>query len=580
MSVTFKYLEDCFQEEAELLPEFDFAKADIPMLKLMKMQSSFKLEYDDVKGPVIKQENYVDLCIDTLKIANQENIDIFVSPEYAIPFSLFDHIIKESDIQPKNGKLWCLCCEGIELSVFNNEIIKWKERNIKVIDDAIIDIHENNFVDVLIYIFKLNNDCLCFVPQLKTHPMADGNLECEQSGLSLGKVIYRIGKNKPNMLCSIICADALNSAYIGVSSLFERGDENIILLHPQMNMAPRNNVFSNLRQTIFSNHYGNNLIYISVNCAAGTELIRKSDNKAIKIRNPWSCVYIKNTDKEWVDTQRRFRTINNSRGIGYGYLENLRVDVWYSINENHLSVAKIRKPRSGAPSVNTPKTNLLAEKLFVTNESSDSWIEMACYTCGNDLRNFLEIEKEYEYPLEERDKEKRDKFFGICFGDLEEGQLKIRADEICMNVSISVDEECSTYRREKIRAYHSLLECLRDGKLPHEFDNLKENHMLCLKDGIFNLISKEDEKNKIMVAYISEENEARKVADKFDEILKTQIVDLIRSESIDLIRLGSNMNLCCVFTKDIKNGRTKNYPEFNPKINAPQRTVQNNSIKR
>jgi hypothetical protein len=47
-----------------------------------------------------------------------------------------------------------------------------------------------------------------------------------------------------------------------------------------------------------------------------------------------------------------------------------------------------------------------------------------------ELLNIMEDEMDYIFPIK-ADKEKRDKFFGVCLGNLEVGQLSIDENEIC-----------------------------------------------------------------------------------------------------------------------------------------------------
>ena len=585
--VLFKYIEDLFQEEdVELIPHFDFCQGTPPMFTLMRLQSKLNIVYDEINGPVINDDNYNLLCRQAIKLAKSENVDIFITPEYAVPFSIIDEIATDTtdELRPSKRKIWCLCCEGIELSKFKKAIDRWEELGIRVLKDVLNNIITSNFVDTLIYIFKLENNTLCFVPQLKTIPMSDKNLECEARGMTCGETIYRIGKGKVNQLCTIICADALNYRDICLNTIFETGNENIIMLHPQLNSKPRYDAFSNLRHTLYNNQDGNHLIYITANCAFGTSLKGLYCTKPNETEIPWSCIYIKNQNDNWLEKERKFRRNNLEKGINYGFLDKFKLDVWYSIKEENIQIIKVIKPRIGGGSVHTPNINVLAEKLLQYSSCIGNWDLIDKYEYKDNIEDLIAIDSDdYKYPLE-ANKEERDKFFGLCFGDTEYGQLLIDSDEICKLVSIHVDNECEEIRRNLLNNYPLLVEWLNNRKLPKEFGILVDQHKFTLEDDIFNLVSTNSkDTKKIIVAYAPNEQKAKRIENIFKKLIRERINFAmekgLEEEAMRLIT-GSNKINYCIFTRQDRTSKIITYPSFNTSIKATERVEDLVSIKR
>lgn len=585
--VVFKYIEDLFKgEDAELIPEFDVCEGSPQIFNLMRLQCKFNIEYDDITGPVVNDINHKILCREAMKIAKSEQVDVFITPEYSIPYSIIDEIVEDNKelMRPERGKIWCLCCEGCTLDSLKNSLNKWEGLGIRIIRDAIDSVISNSFVDALIYIFRLGDNTLCFVPQLKTYPMADRDLNCEENGMCCGQIVFKIGKNKANKLLTIICADALNSRYICLNKIFEVGDENIILMHPQMNFKPRYDDFKDLRQNLYSKVEGDNLVYITANCAFETVLKNINTCHVDKIKNPWSCIYIKNRSSDWLNKQRELRNRNIKKGMRYGFLDKLKLDIWYSIKEENIQIIKVIKPRRCGAAVTTPNVDVLVNKLYQPSLDNNTWDTMVDeYKYDDDIENLIAVDCDnYKYPIT-ADKEQRDKFFGLCFGDTELGELAIDKDEVCKLVSMHIDEECEEKRRDKLNNYPVLIECLNNAKLPKEFGTLVDNHIFTLKDDIFNLISNNDDERKIIVAYANNEKEAKRIEGIFRDLIGDRLNYVFKHRLLEEIKYldpGSNRVNYCIFTMKDRTTQIITYPNFDKSITAKERVEDITSIKR
>lgn len=583
--VTFKYIEDLI-EKKELIPEFDACSEYSQTFSLMRLQCKGNIYYDEINGPTISDKNHLLLCTETIKLARLAKSDILLTPEYSIPYSIIDEIIenKDGDLRPEQNKLWCLCCQACKIDEFRAMLNRWKTKGALLIENAVNDIAVNSFVDVMLYVFCLKDNSICIVPQLKTHPMADGELKGEQNGMCLGKLIYKIGKDKPNQLCTIICADSLNRRMIGLSNIFQNENENIILLHPQLNVKPRHDAFADLRKDLFNYSDGNSLVYITANWACNTNIINSNTQETNSIKNPWSCIYIKDFSEDWLNKQRELRKRNYVKGIRFGYLKKLKLDIWYGIEEENIQIIKIKKPRGCGAAVTSP-VNVVTTQIFIPSSERNNWIKQSNFKYKDNIDQLIAADSDdYKYPLQ-AEKEDRDKFFGFCLGNLEIGQLSINNEEICNLVSMHVDSECEELREMALDNYNKLVYCLNNIKLPKRFGDLANSFTLTLDDNIFNLVSKGGERRqKVIVAYAKNEKDAKEISARFEKLLdERKLYVLCHAESsseLEYLHHGSNKSNYCIFTQE--NGTTKiiTYPKFDDSIDAADRVSDLTSIVR
>lgn len=559
MSVHFKYVEEYLNEE--LLPEFDVCETTRSVFSLLRLQCKGKLTADSVRGASFNDKKHDSLCRKALKRARVKNADVFITPEYSIAPELIDEIISQRNLQPPYGKIWCLACQGETVNDFEERVAEWEHRGAHVIKACLEYASLQNFVAPLVYVFRLNNNKICLIPQLKSIPMADRNLSCEGAGLSLGKTIFIFGRNKPNQLCSIICADSMNYE-ISLVKLFP-GNENVILLHPQLNIKPRYPDFSLFRSQIFRNAVGSRCIYITANWAAGTEVKIISSEEVKKITNPWSCIYIKNRDPNWLENLRKLRKANLKKGLGFAYWRPVKVNIWYSCKKENLQFMYIKKPGQNAPAVTQPNLEVSHVETFLPSPDRREWlIGSSLFNEELDYLKFLKRQDPYDCPREFT-VEERDIFFGLCLGNMEEGQLTADRDEVCGRLGIEIDDECNEARREAADRFLKLVDCLIKKRLPQYLKHFREDHKMGLEYP-FNLFhsphGKEEKRDqRALVAYVESEKIAEIVAEKFSH-------------------LTGNKQSICVFTVKYGSHDIVTYPKVEVSITAGKNFSDSTSI--
>ncbi|KIL42307.1 hypothetical protein SD70_01975 [Gordoniibacillus kamchatkensis] len=455
--------------------------------------------------------SHLDKCREALRLARAERAHLLVTPEYSIPLALIGEMLDRPELQPRPHTLWCLGCEGVSWDDFQNHIMQWGDKAIvgkKTLEGVI----ENRFAGFLLYVFvSAPGDKLCLVPQLKLQRMREPVLVCESSGLSLGKAVVRFGEGGGNELLAILCADAFHPDIRSGSLLFpDREQKHYIVLHPQLNPAPRSDDIAALRQAIFSGKPGVSTVYVTANWAAGTTVRLEHDPApALSIRSPWSCIYRRFTSLDgaqpWFERLREVRSRNLRHGLGLAFHPEKKYKVWFADKSEHIQQIQLAKPYDGGPEIARPVGTVQAERAYRPSETGGGW-QAAELAFAADLPQPLAAEAagDYAYPLTAGIGD-RDKFFGYCLGHLEEGELHVSDKERNARISVHIDDQCEPERVRSAEMVVRLIRCLkRDGPVPSQLRRLHGGYRFQLAaEAPLNLLPRSgSEDSGALVAYV------------------------------------------------------------------------------
>lgn len=444
LPVNFKVIEDILN--IDIIPEFDICSRKSGTFSMMRLQCKANIIADLVNGVRSEEQSHYNLCINAINKAIENNSDILITPEYSIPLKLVTKIVQDSNLQPKSHKIFCLSCGATTVQAFRNLLDAWETDGAYVVRYALDNnAQEKKFVNALIYVFKLSNSKLCILPQLKTKYMADPFLKCEAGGLTLGSTIYVFGRDNPNRFCSLICADVLNDE-IDRTQFQPTGNEHIVVFHPQLNPHPRHTTFSSFRHRFYELSSGSKVIYITANWAEGTTVKDAQSSETETFLNPWSCVYIKNSNENWITSLSKLIASNHCLGIGFSYWEKYRVNIWYSFKEENMQEICIKKPNLTGTCVLRP-SEVVGINTYIPSARKDSWEQYrACFT--ETLPSIIpNLPPKFCYPCTATTAQ-RDRFFGLCFGNFEEGQYIADDCELCARMGVYIDDECQKIRDE------------------------------------------------------------------------------------------------------------------------------------
>ena len=460
-------------------------------VSIIKWQCKGEFISDTNRGIILEDELHINKALSYVKCAKETKAGLVLTPEYSFPYTVLEKIIDNKDLWPDKGKLWCLGTQGDSYNKFKDRIVRWKGlRNVLVEDIAYNKLSVKNFVSSLIYLFKNEKDELIVIPQFKIGPMHDPWNQYEGGNLCEGSVIFIFDVSgntiSNNRFLSVICSDVL---YVEPNEIINNigSDNNITLFHPQLNQKPRHHSFIDFRNRfITSNNTHRRLI--TLNWAEGTSKC----NSEYHFNIPWSAFYQKSKHNfdalEADDNFRKLRMQNHKKNLFYTYNKNKRIDIWFSSIEEHCLLFHISKDSvENVSQLATHKFEPIAKSFYAFNTKENKWVEELC-ACKQDLFNIIgELDNEYSYPLNvcKSDStkcineccvmDKCDYFFGLCFGDFEEGQLICEEDETLHRLVVVGDIEINRKRKQKAELFKALIELLKAGVFPDEFEEFKDN---------------------------------------------------------------------------------------------------------
>lgn len=477
----FKFVSSIFPEHDGL----EICKANGEPIKILQWQCHGELIADPRKGVYSNTVNFIKKAYAFLDLALEEKADLVLTPEYSFPYKIISKICSDQSKWPKPGKLWCLGSQGDDYDSFVKKLDIWsKFPNVVIIKNGIELASSKFFISPLIYLFRLKNDELCILTQLKTSPMADAWNEFEAPGLSTGKNIFVFdlcgNSNSSNRFLSLICADVLNVQPDYIRN--KLGNKNILIFNPQLNQNPKHKSFWLFRDNFFE-YGGDNIRIITLNWATGTTAAVGSKKK--EFCNSWSAYYAKPMRN--YREGRKLRNHNFKAGTPYaqkGYTE-----IWFSHPHEHCKLFYIDKGDRGNAHCATSHRYVPDSKCtYCFDRNTSTWTEDKL-PCKNDLMGIIgENGANYDLPLmfcrKEHEKcnivecriDKCDYFFATCFAKDDEEEYKTGEDESLKRLILGTDDKLEQNRKEKLVLYKTLINLLKKNVFPEALIYLKDNH--------------------------------------------------------------------------------------------------------
>lgn len=568
MSIETISIKECFanlEEGNRVVPSFHFLNTDDDSsIRMMRLQCKEELKATPDEGVQHTSDDHVNKCREALRLAHSERIELFVTPEYCIPLSLIDEIIQDPELRPRRNTLWCLGCEGVSVETFDDYINSWRDQAL-VGKRTLDDIREKKFVNFILYVFiSKENDRVCLVPQLKLQRMSESILICEGIGLSIGRKVVVFGEETQNQLFSLLCADAFNPEIKSGQLFFDNlQPKRYIILHPQLNPSPRHSDIAALRNNIFGNQSGREVIYITANWADGTVISTPDDNSLLTIETPWSSIYRRfislDGERNWIEMLREVRIINYKYGLGLGFHRKKKYKIWFANKVEHIQLVLLSKPFAGGAEIVGPIGKVQAEKAYIPNNINKGWVESEI-PFNNILPNTLltEATQEFSYPII-ASIEDRDKFFGYCLGHLEKGELYICDQEFSRRISYHVDKHCERDREQGAELIAKLIRCLKSkDHLPGQLKRLGGEFRFKLAQKTpFNLLPKSGNESQGALVIYSER----------PSLMKQKVEEIY--DSMPGLE-GLMEDKVCVFSDE--KGKPVYYPTYSEEYTSPVKT--------
>lgn len=517
----FKFISECLYQIGLDNPNLELLTPDAKLYSTLLFQPCGNIGTEDESGGKfvknINRDESIKKFRSFFSLANKNDVDLAVTPEYSCPWEVINDLIKTNDF-PKENKIWVIGCESINQNdlkeiINENDQIKW------IYEDKLNTEEENKFFDPLFYFFKttefssgeLKN---VIVIQFKTHQM--GGTDFETDNLIFGKYIYVFRNNVDSIhLATLICSDALN---FDVTKLRPSLHTPHLILHIQLNKEPFNPKFSKYRKDYYQNR-SINKEFISLNWARNS----KMDNELFS-KYGGSAFYTKSDN---LNLQDEKICNNHKNGLYYSNWGEVYASIFFfNYDEFVFEFENTKVSQACAPVQNQNNTGPRMGKSYEWND--DNWKIVENLNDG--LCDFCS--------------EIHDDFFQLLSGDLNpiniERLIALSIGEATYkdwlhpkklnSFQISGNDENSELNRRftffqdpdvkmKMEKTKSMMNfgklcsyiIKNDGNFPNNFNDLKSNCSIKYKPGndyenhLFNLYS--DEKPKASVAFIGQNTE-------------------------------------------------------------------------
>lgn len=311
----------------------------------------------------------------------EQKVDLLVTPEYCVPWSIVEEVVTTNDYRPKQGALWALGCESITLKELSAYKAKWESQGVNVLYET-PQSQNKNFLCPLVYVFWVKNTDnepnICILVQFKSVPC--GKI-FEVDHLYCGNDVYIFGNgtNELNFF-SLICADVFEFT----NDQIQNYHNNSLILHIQLNEKPWHTDFTQYRNQLFSVGSNSRVELICLNWATGV----KWNNGTTWNHSPNSAFYIpKKLFQKVSDTDI---DLLHKKGFYFNKVHAHWDSLFLNNTAQAILVSKQPIRFDGNQALAVP-WRMKYLKCFIPNSEKDAWIEV---NESND--GFMDLLAEYK----------------------------------------------------------------------------------------------------------------------------------------------------------------------------------------
>ncbi len=310
------------------------------------------------------------LCSGFVSTAVQNHADLAVAPEYCVPWSVVDEIIRGRH-RPPVGSIWVLGCESIPPAEMQALAERCNAAGQCVFHHEPLDprqVAQKRYVDPLLYVFWTQDQdeqpVLFLLVQLKTVACRDYR-DVEETSLCVGQTVYAFNRGLGRMsLLSIICSDAFD-----FSDHVDQAHLNCLLIHIQLNPKPAHADYAAYRARLCAVGSNSHVELLCLNWAQNIKEA-KGGNKYAEWENvagsAWYAPPAKfGADDGLIDELHR-------RGIYYSVLAGR----WHSFflnYEGHIVQLQKQKLLFPGEQALAPKNFVAVEERWTWNVANNTW---------------------------------------------------------------------------------------------------------------------------------------------------------------------------------------------------------------
>lgn len=415
-------------------------------------------------------------------IAKKTNASLALTPEGSIEVALIDKIITNESLWPSLGKLWCLCATGIPDAEFDPLISRYMAIPSVTIHCSDIRTRKEH-INSLWYLFKISNNELCVIVQLKTAAMRDENHMTEDLGLSTGGTVFLfdlIDKGTHGQLfASLICADAIGSS---ISNLLNAASSNsLFLFNPQFNAKPRASSFQVFRTSFFGEKNIVEPKMIVLNWGEESSI----NKNAIVISDGTGSAVITSSNRSNFhnETLNKNRKRNGTQGLYFFYDDDRHIDFWKLQNKEVVTKIMVKNACTyGIEKHLFTEFSVLVENVYYFNNTTNNWDEHKKADCDLPFNDESMSSRMHPLPYPCLRNEDDccimngcnlvycDYFFALCFGDCEKDQISMEK-EVGKKITIALDRDSILKQRKATFLYKQLVKLLEQNVFPESLKN-------------------------------------------------------------------------------------------------------------
>ncbi|MDO4340832.1 MAG: hypothetical protein Q4C91_22585 [Eubacteriales bacterium] len=500
-AIQYKRINDLLSEREIKFPELSIFSDRGIAIKVSHWQPEGILSFVQGTGIRCSSEEHSQKAEQFIELSENENVDIALTPEYSLPWSVLEKIFRTKELWPGNGKLLCLGMEGISYKDFSDFKSAWDDRTeLVIVTEDLGELFRNQFFSCVAYVFCASKKLICII-QFKTTAASDKWVELESRGLTTGNVIYYFQDTKTNhCLLTYICADALNQ---GISSVKEQVNyQKCIILHPQLNPKPLHDSFCQMRKD-FLNYSQGNIRIISVNWSKNTVIKRENGEKDITITDSYSACYYGKT----MGAEALTELLVKNKASGINAARDEYISIWHMPSNEHCMLYTIdcfdyRNLSNATGKHNEP----LGYSYLEYSEKDKKWLSgSVCEKCNIDWKWLNEEFGLAKCVSDHCDVALLHKFFTILFGGNLYDDVSLRSGLSGVVFRKLTSEDYDLIRKRERGRYVN--EALKNGNVPEKFRWIKDKQYKWVLDKRGNLERCKEDK-PISVVYVDSESEA------------------------------------------------------------------------
>lgn len=475
-------VKDILLDEGLGVPTLNALIPNVDTYEVLLLQPHGDIEAD-VSG--VRNSNHT-LAIDQygqfLEDANEKQADLVITPEYSMPWSVLETVIK--DIQgPAHGKLWALGCESIKISEL--DALKSALASEATVIYESLDSASSKFVSPLAYVFKapitanLYESRTVILVQFKTEAMGDLD-HFENIGMQKGTHLYQFGGDDDSIkLVSLICADAFEFEDTIAKKIHDRG----LILHIQLNPNPRHELFLACRSKLLRYSRDETEI-LCLNWASDVIMKINGQDKSWKTI-AGSAWYLKTKDFDESDDRL---CANHRLGLYYTYLQPHRSHtLFFNYEPATYLLTATKVAHVGVPGSASKRTGPRLTRTCTWDYEGNEWVELGTIEDGFSTLVDESIDAQSAIKqIADTNPFNAERILALSAGEINHNnwhEVKlldscvIGLPEFVRRVTFAQDmhEDAIKFRTSRLQRFSRLWNILEQNDLPPSINDLKDN---------------------------------------------------------------------------------------------------------